>query len=269
MIVRLLRSAQWHDAAPGDVSVEDRGLLLGDGVFETFVVTDGDIRHGAQHAARLKAACAALEIAFPDWTRVAEEAARLALPGRHVGRLTVTRGPGPRGLAPIANAVATIWLSLSPAAQPPRALALAVSRYKRSPSSLSAQHKTLSYADNAAARREAVAAGADMALMLTTGGHVSGGDCANIFAVSGSRLWTPSAECAIRCGVMRERVLALAGAQGLSVEEGRFALGDFEQADALFVTNSALGLVPVSRLGARAFSADHAIVGALRLAEAR
>ncbi|MEE2565785.1 aminotransferase class IV [Hyphobacterium marinum] len=268
MTVRVLDRGRWRDFRPGDLPPDDRGLALGDGVFETFRASAGGIRRSDAHADRLAAACEALDLPMPDWSDIVSESRRLAAAGSHIMRVTLTRGSGPRGLAPIPDASGLVMLTGSPWSPSRKSLVLHLSSLRRSPDSLSARHKTISYADNAAARREADAAGAGMALLLTSSGAVSGADCANVFALRGGVLRTPSTACAIRPGVTREVVLGLAREAGLAVEEGDYAPDDFLDADALFVTNAAMGIVAVSQCGSRHFDTGQAGLAALQQAEA-
>uniref|UniRef100_UPI0025EEB213 aminotransferase class IV n=1 Tax=uncultured Caulobacter sp. TaxID=158749 RepID=UPI0025EEB213 len=79
---------------PGD----DRGLLLGDGLFETMLVLDGDLPHLSAHLDRMAAGCALLGLPFDraEAERIAHEAAPVG--GRFAIRLTLTAGSGGRGL---------------------------------------------------------------------------------------------------------------------------------------------------------------------------
>ncbi|WP_421792858.1 aminotransferase class IV [Hyphobacterium sp.] len=240
MTVLTLDQGRYRPFRAGDLDPMDRGLLLGDGVFETFRIAEGEIAWIKAHSERLAAACAAFDLPDPDWTAISDAVSRHDGPGR----VTVLRGPGPRGLGVIADPEPVTLLHLSLASPPPHQISLQVSQLRRLPGSLTARHKTLSYAENTAARREAVAAGADMALLLTVDGHVSGADCANVFWIADGRIYTPSMACAIRPGVMRERVMAAAAELGLPVSEGSYQLSDLQAAGHVFLTNSVMGVVP-------------------------
>lgn len=252
----------WRAFEPGDIAPEDRGFLIGDGVFETMRVAGGRIRYSAAHRDRFEAACNALDLVSPAlWSAVEAEAA--GLPDGATLRLTLTRGPGPRGIGKVTAPKPRLFLADFPASPVPESVALHVSAIRRSPASLACRHKTLSYADNAAARREAVAAGADMALLLTTEGHVSGADCANLFWIDGDVLCTPSGDCAIRPGVMREAVIRAAIKTGQSVREGAFPPETLMRATAVFVTNATMGVVPVRAIDDRDIRTGHAAIRAI------
>ncbi len=106
--------------APFDLS--DRGLLLGDGVFDTALVLNGRIFRAEAHLRRLIDALAILahrrRPRRDPRGRRGPDPAWEAPAGRHALRVTVTRGPGLRGLAPVGVQKPTVMASLSPL--PPR-----------------------------------------------------------------------------------------------------------------------------------------------------
>jgi branched-chain amino acid aminotransferase/4-amino-4-deoxychorismate lyase len=119
--------------------------------------------------------------------------------------------------------------------------------------------------DNVMARAAARAAGADEALMLNTQGHVAGGAAANIFWTLGERLVTPALEVGVLDGVMRARVLAAAARAGVETLEARVSAAGLEAAEAMFLTNSLIGLREVSSLDGRSL-AQSAMAARLRAA---
>ncbi|HAQ33841.1 MAG TPA: 2-keto-4-methylthiobutyrate aminotransferase, partial [Alphaproteobacteria bacterium] len=148
----------WRDFQDGDLRPDDRGFLLGDGVFETLRVKGGTLRRGDLHRVRFEAACRAMDLDCPArWEAIAEGAETAGEDA--MVRVTLSRGAGPRGLGVIEAPRPGLFLSASPVSEPPDGLALVTAPLRRSPSSLASRHKTLSYTDNAAARRAAVRAG--------------------------------------------------------------------------------------------------------------
>ena len=78
--------------------LSDRGLLLGDGVFDTSLVIDGQMVQKDLHLARLLRDAQAIGLdVSPD--RIARFIAQVLSPGANGAfRITITRGPAPRGL---------------------------------------------------------------------------------------------------------------------------------------------------------------------------
>lgn len=235
----------------------DRGLLLGDGLFETMLAIDGDLRRLAAHLDRMAAGCAVLALPFDR--AEAERLAREAAPaeGRFAVRLTLTAGSGGRGLDRPAAPVPCLFATAAPSAPATTPASLIVARTRRNEGSPAARLKTLSYLDNVLARTEARDAGADEAVMLNNRGEVACAGAANLFWIAGARLFTPRLDCGALAGITRARILA-----ARPVEEVAAGMAELEAADAIFLTNSLIGVRPVSRLGDRSF-APHPLVGAL------
>jgi 4-amino-4-deoxychorismate lyase len=101
---------------PGNlISVRDRGLLYGDGVFRTLRATQGKVRHWQLHYDKLLHDCTALGIDCPDAALLSAELDRLLI--QHpagVVKLIVTRGQGIRGYAPSVQATSTHIWDISP-----------------------------------------------------------------------------------------------------------------------------------------------------------
>ncbi len=99
--------------------------------------------------------------------------------------------------------------------------------------------------------------------MLNTDGRLACAAAANLFWIARGRLFTPALTCGVLDGVMRSAVAAAARARGVEVEEVCAAPDVLREADALFLTNSLIGLRPVSALDGRPYP-GHALLAALR-----
>ncbi len=223
---------------------DDRGLLLGDGLFETVLAVDGELDALEAHLDRMAHGCVTLGLSPLD-RAAAEAAMRQALAplggARAAVRLTLTAGSGGRGLDRPAQAAPRLFATAvaSPRAEGP--LRLALSSVRRNEGSPASRLKTLSYLDNVLARAEARAAGADEAVMLNGAGAVACAGAANIFWLAGQTMFTPALDCGVLAGIARARVIAAAGPLGLEVREGAFPFEDLAGADAVFLTNSLVG----------------------------
>jgi branched-subunit amino acid aminotransferase/4-amino-4-deoxychorismate lyase len=231
------------------IGSDDRGFTLGDGLFETVLAQGGRLRHLDQHLDRLAAGCAIIGLPAPDRAQaerlMGEALAPLGV-ARAAVRLTLTAGAGGRGLDRPAdlNPVLVATAALAPRPQTPAALMTAnVRRNDRSPAS---RLKTLSYLDAVFARAEARQAGVDEALMLNTAGEVACAAAANLLWVAAGELFTPALECGVLAGTKRARVLAAA-----SVREVRVARDALDGAEAIFLSNSLIGLRAVTSLDGR------------------
>jgi len=236
---------------PLAVDPRERGLLLGDGLFETMAVIGGKPVWLGAHLDRLAAAAAELGIAFNR--SLIEAAVTTVLGGSQPPfaalRITLTRGPAGRGLAGDGDLPG---LLVSLADMPTSALfepvRLATSTIRRNTFAPSSRLKTLSYVDAIAAARDAARRGADDALMLNTEGHAASSTIANLFMLRGNRLVTPDLSQAILPGIARAVVLRLAPRAGLAVEERSIAPSELLAANATFLTNSLRLIRPVTHL---------------------
>jgi len=235
------------------IGADDRGFLLGDGLFETLLWEGGALDAFEAHAARLASGCAALGLPAPSVDSL-EEAAVAAVVDAGLGRaraavrLTWTAGPGGRGLdRPKSPAPALIAMAAA-SPKPTMPAHLMISRVRRNEGSPASRLKTLAYLDNVLARREANAAGADEAVMLNNRGEIACAAAANVFWFQGDALLTPALECGALNGIMRARVIARANALDIPVDEVRETPDALRRASGIFLTNSLIGLRQVAAL---------------------
>ncbi len=241
------------------LSPRDRALTLGDGLFETILVVNHVALWRGEHLARMRASAAVLGISFPE-REIDEAMTGLLTAGgsaTHVLRLTLMRGATDRGLAGEAGPTGVL-ATLDPFdhALTGRSAKLATSAIRRNAASVTATHKTLSYADNVAAARQAAHVGADDAIMLNTDGHVASSTIANIFALSGTKLVTPALDQAILPGIMRGVLLKEAAGIGLQPVETALTQRQLAEADAVFLTNSLRLVRPVTAIDGQSCTAN-------------
>jgi branched-chain amino acid aminotransferase/4-amino-4-deoxychorismate lyase len=249
------------------VPLDDRGLLLGDGLFETLLWSGGGLVLGEDHARRMIRGAAALGLPPPglgDFLAVARSAVADAGLGdaRAAVRVTLTAGSGGRGLERPADPAPRLFATAAPAARPTEPAVLAIAGSRRNAASPTSRLKTLAYLDNVLARREARAAGADEAVMLNTDGHLAGAAAANLFWIEGEILATPPPAAGCLDGILRAAVLAAAARLGVAARETIAGPDALHAAQAVFITNSLIGVRPVRRLGERVL-APHALVDRL------
>lgn len=237
----------WYDDAVRDeprqaFDLRDRGLLLGDGVFETIAILNRLPFQIEAHLARLQAGAAKLGIPFTlaRAIRAIDELAAAYDRPDAVLRLTVTHGPSDRGLARPGTPRPTVFASISPwtpprAADPVRLVTASIRRNETSPSS---RHKTLNYLDQIAALEEAVGQGGDDALLLNMAGRPACASAANLFALRGTTLLTPRLEEGALPGTIRRSLIAAAPMLGLQAKETVLSRADLLGADCVFLTNS-------------------------------
>jgi branched-chain amino acid aminotransferase len=234
----------------------DRGLLLGDGVFETLAVRGGAVRDVARHLARLQAGAAVLRLAVPFELTAALEAVRAAnAVTEGFLRVTLTRGVGPRGVLPGAGMVPTVLITggaMTPAAGAMSVvIAQTVRRDEQSP--LSAV-KSLNYLPSILARLEAAARGADDALLLNYAGRLAEASAGTLFVRLAEEWLTPPVSDGALPGVLRGKLL-----EAGTVREAALEAGDLFNARAVCVGN-VLGVRAVRAVDGRELRWDEGAV---------
>ncbi|MFI5493198.1 aminotransferase class IV [Actinoplanes sp. NPDC051859] len=223
----------------GELTPTDRGLLYGEGVFETLHVRpDGPWLLDA-HLARLARSAAALGLEVP--AGLADLCAGITHPDGAL-RLVVTPSTYFATLDAVPDTVRLqrragirlITHDLGVTTRPPWSLAGA---------------KTLSYAENLAARRWAVAQGADDLLWLNSRGDALEGPTASLIWLTGDTLCTVPAERAgILPGTTAAHLLSLAAEVGLHAEERMITAAELPGTDAIWLVSSLRGLAEATTL---------------------
>lgn len=255
-----------QETGSSGLSPRDRGFTLADGVFETMRVRRGQVFRLDRHLARLSAALRRLGIDQPPALREGVAAAVAAVPNREASlRLTVSRGVGAGGLAPV-DTEPTVVLTLAPMPVVParvyiEGLSAHVVAGRRNERSMTNGLKTLSYTDAVAGLMAALERGAQEALFLDTEEHCSEASASNLFILSGTVLATPPVSCGALPGITRATVMELAAARGLAVREEPFGLDALFRADEAFLTSSLRGLAPLVDVDGAAVG--HAVPGDL------
>ncbi|KZC97946.1 MULTISPECIES: aminotransferase class IV [unclassified Thalassospira] len=245
------------DLADASIPVTDRGFLLGDGFFETMRAHEGKIAWLEAHMDRLDHHAELIEFPLdllPETEEVAEIVAKLFEQIHRkdaVVRMTVSRGPGERGLLPPGSPDPTILITAEPfdPLDPNIGLTLATSqKVRRNPHSVAGSIKSTNYMDNIAAKQEVQKYGAQDALILSADGHVAETTVANLFGITGETLWTPDEDTGILCGLARDYVLQVAEESEIEVTFEPKAPEELKEFDAVFTANALQGLRVVDRI---------------------
>jgi 4-amino-4-deoxychorismate lyase len=239
------------------LSVADRGLLYGDGVFRTFRAYKGLVNAWRRHFDKLSGDCARLGIGAPSRQVLEEDLAQaLRAAPDAVVKIIVTRGAGPRGYAPPKAPSPTRIVSTAPLPQYPSGWAgggikVRVCDVKLSLQPRLAGVKHLNRLENVLARAEWDGDQFGEGLMLDCNCRVIAGTMSNIFVWSKATLATPALELCGVAGVTRDRVLDFARASGIRAEVRELGLEEVLAADEVFLTNSVIGAWRVRELGDR------------------
>lgn len=252
----------WRDGhAAGEVSLLERALHYGDGLFETIACVGGGPRFLERHLARLAHGCTRLGIESPEPNQLADEVRRMAAgTSRAIIKVLLTRGQAlARGYAltgceqPSRILLRYAWPADDPAlAREGLRVRVATLRLGENPALAGLKH--CNRLEQVLARREWSDPGIHEALLFSSSGALVSGTMSNVFLVYGERLVTPRLDRCGVAGVMRAAVLQAAHDADIACEEGVLAEADLTAARELFLTSALTGIRPVRELAGRALS---------------
>ena len=124
-----------------------------------------------------------------------------------------------------------------------------ISEFKRNPNSIISGIKSVNYLENIYALREAKNIGSDEVLFLDCKNYISEGATSNIFFIKDGMIHTPTKECGLLKGIIREKLIEIIDKnKHLELKQGFFSLKKLLDADEVFLTNSIMGIMPVSKI---------------------
>ncbi|WP_108471362.1 aminodeoxychorismate lyase [Rhodanobacter thiooxydans] len=242
--------------AAAQVSVLDRGLAYGDGLFESIRLVGTVAPLWPRHMQRLAEGCVRLRIPAPDPAQLWHEALQVSCGmAASVLRITVTRGPGERGYAlpasPQPTRVVAAFVPPPVAAEAyAQGVRLRVCNIQLAEQPLLAGIKHLNRLEQVLARAEwndpAIAEG----VLLDSHGRVISATMANLFALVDDEWLTPSLDRCGVAGVARAEVLAACPQARI----GELTLAALRGASEVFLSSSVRGILPVRSLDERSYA---------------
>ena len=238
------------------VSVQDRGLAYGDGLFETIAVSRNQVQFWPQHWQRLATGLDRLAFScdIAQLKKAVETDIRALLGAndlpQSVLKITITRGSGGRGYLPPTDMQATRIVQLSPWPTGRDHLAatgvhVRLCQHPWADNKALAGLKHLNRLDQVLARQEWHDDTIHEGIMFNQQGCVQSGVMSNVFIERDAQLYTPHNDSAGINGIMAGQVQLLAKQLGIAVTNQAFSLDTLEKADAVFLTNSLNGIWPV------------------------
>jgi 4-amino-4-deoxychorismate lyase len=233
------------------ISLQDRGLAYGDGLFESILVRNHRPVFLTEHLQRLQRGCLRLALVYDAAAVQQELATVLAMPAAAncVLKLMLTRCAGGRGYRAGTDECNRL-ISLHPLpdyadSQPEQGIAMFVCQQRLARQPTLAGLKHLNRLEQVLASREWPDASFHEGLMLDTAGLVIEGTRSNVFVVQAGRLQTPPLhQCGVD-GVLRQVLLQHFGN---TVSQTELRLEQLQQAAEIFVCNSVFGVWPVTGL---------------------
>lgn len=252
----------WIDGSPREtVSVLERALHYGDGLFETIACPHGQPRLLGAHLARLAAGCARLALPMPPRGLIEAEICALAREGsRSIVKLILSRGAGlRRGYRPSGEEKATRillrypWAAYDPALER-EGVRVRTARTRLGENAALAGIKHLNRLEQVLASSEDHDGAIAEALMYSSSGALICGTMSNVFLVREATVVTPALDLCGVAGVMRQLVMQSASAAGIALSVRRLGQEDLGRAHEIFLTNALIGIRPVRELDGRAYA---------------
>ena len=243
------------DPSDAVIRVDDPGVTRGEGCFEGCRLHDGVIDKLDAHLARLTRSAASLEIPFDRaaWEAlIAEAVGAWTEPGEAAVKVLLTRGgpgAGPSGFVAIGPLPADY-----PRQRREGLKIITLSRGFASDAFAEAPWllggvKSLSYAVNMAAQREAARRGADDVLFVSSDGVVLEAPTGSVAWWDGSTLHTtPTGDTGILAGTTQQLLFERAAAEGWATAETKASVADLHAADVVWLIGSVRGPVDIVEL---------------------
>lgn len=253
------------------ISINDRGLAYGDGLFETIAYVNGTLHNWDLHWQRLTSGCQRLCIESPDETFILNQIEKelhadninkvdKVNSDHRVIKIIITRGIGGRGyLFPEEPDISVI---ISIHHWPVRdnedyklGIKVVVCNTELSPQPALAGIKHLNRLEQVLARNEFDSARYQDGLMLLYSNQqaklektVIESTSSNLFFVMDNKLCTPEIDMSGIRGTIREVILNSCNDFDIEIEKGNYPLRYIQNASEVFFTNSIFGVVPVSSI---------------------
>jgi len=236
------------------ISSFDRGLLYGDGVFETLAIKNSKAVFWNDHLERLQHGCEVLGLPTQDEKLLEAEVQRLLMTdpisSECVIKIIITRGVGNRGYKPDRDPVCTRIVQKFPwpehsAKYSEQGINVTQCAFRLSIQSKLAQIKHLNRLEQVLARSEWDEEFQE-GLVCDTNENIIEATSNNVFFQLNDVLVTPDlTNCGV-AGVMRKKIIEFCQANNLSIQIRDFKLAELDDIQAMLLCNSVNGVWPVS-----------------------
>lgn len=239
------------------IRVDDLGLMRGDGIFETILAVDGRPRELGAHLDRLARSAAMTDIPLPDraaWERAVQAVLdNWPADGEMALKLVCTRGVDGGDGTPTGFA---LGMEIGERVRAQRRDGISVVTLERGIDPGLADRapwlllgaKTISYAINMAAQREAERRGADDVVFTASDGSLLEGPTSTLVVASGRTLRTPPAQLGILPGTTQAALFRGAERAGWATKVEPLRVPDLRAADGVFLVSSVRRITRVHTL---------------------
>lgn len=223
------------------------GVAQGKGVFETMRVYNGTIFSLEKHFHRLFRGLRLLKIRSPyskkQWQQYLDQTIKAnALKEARI-RLAVWREEKKLRIAIICQDVGDHWGRKNQKGI--KALVSSIRRKKTKYSNI----KSMDYQCFRMAFTEAKEQGFDEAILVNNRGEIVEGSRTNVFFVKKGTFYTPAIKCGCLNGITRQIIIECVRQMNVPIKRVSTGISMLMHSDEAFVTNSLVGVVPLTRVG--------------------
>ncbi len=245
------------------ISVQDRSLQYGDGLFETIAIFKGKPLAWDRHLDRLQHGCERLGIPLPEPSQLKSEAKELSSNCElGVLKLIISRGEGGRCYQAPRQAQTTRILSLHdwpnyPVEYQHKGIEVSIYSMRLGHCPALAGIKHLNRLEQVLLRSEFLNCAHIEGIALDIDENVIEGSMSNIFIVKNGKLLTPELDKAGVAGIIRGRIIEFCERTQSTCEITSLKIEDVMKADEVFFCNSIAGIWPVVRIDQVQFKIGH------------
>jgi len=249
-------NGEYIDHKNASVSIDDRGYVFSDGVYEVVLIINNCLLDWEEHCTRLRNSIAGLKINYNFTDSELADTVNKLLEKNNLKSamlyLQITRGVAKRNHSfPDKNVLPSVVMTVYPCDLPSgdkyqkggSAITTADLRWKKR------NYKTISLLPNILAKQEAVDASADEAILIEDTGIVTEGSAANFFIINDKgQVRTHPANDSILGGITRIGILQVARENNIEIIEQPFNKAEMMEAKEAFITSTTKHIMPIVKI---------------------
>jgi len=228
------------------ISIDERGFLFGDGLFETCRFIDKKIINFEAHLARIKIGLVNLKL-NADFQNIETKCYNLIKKNNlqdGIIRISISRGIGSKGYLPTNETPNLVIIQTKELPIAPKIANLTICDINPPPF----KFKSANALQYVLAKIFAHENNFYDAIMLDEKGYICETSSANIFWIKDQIIYTPSDNLNMVRGTIRQALIEL---KDLKIKCGKFKISALKNADEVFVTNSTLLILPIDKIAFR------------------
>jgi len=250
------------------ISPMDRGLCHGMSLFETLLVVNGQPQLFDEHMERLLGGLKKLGVEAEVEAYHDLRSAMVTLIEKNelsdgMARLRLSLSFGEGTLNDLSEKHSWAWMTVQPLDGFPKSVQVITAPWKKAHEGILCGLKSGNYAEPIIALDYARRMNCQEIIFFNTADELCEAAMANIFLIHEGELLTPHLASGCLPGITRALLLRLAKAEGIPCHEVPLSRDDLYQADCIFLTSSAKGLISVCEVDGKSFH-EHPLFLSLR-----